>query len=239
MRSIGLLLLVSVTAFGQRAGAVRSGAVRGGANTNSYARPNSFGSVSGYGNVVFPGTGHAPVNTSITDPGFAGRLGNTVAGVPVVNNGRGRGRGGSVVYVPYPVGVPAYSDYGEPPVTYVYPQQQQAPQVIINQNFMSETARPVVREYSQDPSGRIHVYEPPAMNSSAPEPAQENSMYLIAFKDHTIYATIAYWVEGDTLHYVTGQNMHNQVSIDLLDRELTERSNRERGVDFRLLPARK
>src|SRR5437016_9808891 len=99
MRSIGLLLLLSVTAFGQRAGAVRSGAVRGGATTNSYARPNSFGSVSGFGNVVFPGTGHAPVNTSITDPGFAGRLGSTVAGVPV-GGGRGRGRGGSVVYVP-------------------------------------------------------------------------------------------------------------------------------------------
>jgi hypothetical protein len=243
MRSIGLLLLLSVAAFGQR-----SGAVRGGANTNSYARPNSFGSVSGFGNVVFPGTGHAPVNTSITNPGFAGRLGATVAGVPVVNGGHGRGRGlgtGQVVYVPYPVGVPAYQDYsGEQGYGYQpqgYQQQMpQPPQVIINQNFISETARPVVREYTQDPSGGIHVYEPPAMNSSvAPEPAQEKPMYLIAFKDHTIYATVAYWVEGETLHYVTGQNVHNQVSLDLLDRELTDRLNHERNVDFRLPPARK
>ena len=242
MRSVGLLLLLSVAAFGQRGAAVR-GAVRGGANTSSYARPNSYGSVSGFGNVVFPGTGHAPVNTSITDPGFAGRLGSTVAGYPpTAVGGRGRGRGGNVVYVPYPVGVPVYSDYGggEPPVTYVYQQPPQAPTVIINQNFVPETARPVVREYTQDASGGIRVYEPPSMNAAAPEPApQENPTYLIAFKDHTIYATPAYWVEGDALHYITGQNTHNQVSLDLVDRELTERLNRERNVDFRLPPPRR
>ena len=250
MRSIGLFLLLSVAAFGQRAGGARSAPARGGVTTNSFARPNSFGSVSGFGNVVFPGTGHAPVNTSITDPGFAGRLGATVGGfgAPIGGGVRGRGR---VVYVPYPIGVPVYGygDYGsgygpgDPSVNYVYqqPPQPSSPTVVINQNFTPETARPVVREYTQDPSGGIRVYEPPALNSSAPapEPAQENPMYLIALKDHTIYGTVAYWVEGDTLHYVTGQNLHNQVSLDLVDRELTERLNRERNVDFRLPPPRR
>ena len=75
----------------------------------------------------------------------------------------------------------------------------------------------------------------PALKVAAPE----SPMYLVALKDHTIYATPAYWIEGDTLHYVTGQNMHNQVSLDLVDRELTSRLNRERSVDFRLPPARK
>src|SRR5438128_11758575 len=112
MRSVGLLLLLSVAAFGQRGAAVR-GAVRGGANTSSYARPNSYASVSGFGNVDFPGPGHAPVNTSITDPGFAGRLGSNVAGyTPTSVGGRGRGPGGSVVSVPYASGVPVSCDHG-------------------------------------------------------------------------------------------------------------------------------
>ena len=67
----------------------------------------------------------------------------------------------------------------------------------------------------------------------------ENPTYLIAFTDHTIYAAVAYWLEGNTLHYVTNQNTHNQVSLDLVDRELSNRLNRERSVDFRLPPAGK
>jgi hypothetical protein len=162
-------------------------------------------------------------------------------------NGNGNGNG-SVVYVPYPVGGyggyggyggNGYADMGEPPANYVY-QQPQAPQVVINQSFTSETAHPVIREYSADPSGGIHVYQPQPMTSAAPEAAQpEAQMYLIALKDHTIYATPAYWTEGDTLHYITGQNVHNQVSVDLVDRDLTNRLNRERNVDLRLPPPRK
>jgi hypothetical protein len=41
-------------------------------------------------------------------------------------------------------------------------------------------------------------------------------------------------VEGDTLHYFTEGNVHNQVSISLVDRQLTEQLNRERNVDVRL-----
>ena len=79
MKTIGLLLLISVAAFGQRAGAVRAR----GFNSNAYARPNTYGSITGFGNVVYPGTGHAPViNNSITDTGFAARLGATVSGYP-------------------------------------------------------------------------------------------------------------------------------------------------------------
>ena len=146
-----------------------------------------------------------------------------------------------MVYVPYAVGGyyggPAY--YGqpyEPPMMAYPPQQQSAPVVIINQNFAPETARPVVREYVPDADGGIRVYGPSNRASSPEPPAQENPTYLIAFKDHTIYAALAYWVEGETLHYVTSQNTHNQVSLDLIDRDLSDRLNRERNVDFRLPP---
>jgi hypothetical protein len=230
-------------------------APRGGVTTNSFARFNSFGSVSGFGNVVFPGTGHAPVNATIGHPGFAFGGGEF---------GRGRGfRNGfdnGVVVIPYPYpvgggygygyGDPGYVDNGggDPSMGYGYPGQAPAsPTVIINQNFTSESARPVVREYTQDPSGGMRAYEPPSMNSVpsypsgpsvAPAP-QEAPTYLIAFKNHTIYATPTYWVEGEILHYLSGQNMHNQVSLDLIDRDLTERLNRERNVEFRLPPAHK
>ncbi len=70
-----------------------------------------------------------------------------------------------------------------------------------------------------------------------PEPADSNH-YLIAFKDHTIYSAVAYWADGDTLHYFTSGNTHNQASVSLIDRDLTERLNREMGTDFKLPPAK-
>jgi len=41
-------------------------------------------------------------------------------------------------------------------------------------------------------------------------------------------------VDGDTLHYFTSGSTHNQVSLSLIDRDLTERLNREAGTDLRL-----
>jgi endonuclease YncB( thermonuclease family) len=65
-------------------------------------------------------------------------------------------------------------------------------------------------------------------------PADGASHYLIAFKDHTIYSAVAYWVDGDTLHYFTTGSTHNQVSLSLVDVPLTERLNKEAGEDIRL-----
>ncbi len=224
MRSISLLLLVSAVAFAQRAGN------NTGFNTNSYARPNTFGSITGFGNVVFPGTGHAPVvNHPLPSTTHGGARSVTPPG------GRRFYGGSSVVYVPYAVGVPMYAEPGGPAPMY-YPQPQQAaPPVVINQYFVPETARPVVREYATDAGGGIRVYGPDASAAVETAPGLNgHTTYLIAFKDHTIYAAVAYWLEDNTLHYVTNQNTHNQVSLDLVDRELSGRLNRERNVDFRL-----
>jgi hypothetical protein len=152
-------------------------------------------------------------------------------------------RSGVVVAVPYSVGGYYYAaPYQSPDMSTYYPS---GPQVVINQNFTPEaSAQPIIREYAPDGNGGIRVYGPQApgypqyVGGVAPEPQAEappeNPTYLIAFKDHTIYAAVAYWVEGQTLHYVTNQNTHNQVSLDLVDRELSDRLNRERDVDFRL-----
>jgi hypothetical protein len=56
----------------------------------------------------------------------------------------------------------------------------------------------------------------------------------VAFKDGSIYAALSYWLEGTTLHYITLQGSHNRATVDLIDRDLSARLNRERGLDFKL-----
>src|SRR6476619_1394271 len=103
MKSIGLFLLVSVAVFGQR-----------GLNNT------------GVGNVVYPGTGRPPAvihPLPSTTFGGAARHGTIVP----PSSGRRLHGGGSVVYVPYGVGVPMYAEPSGPPVQMYYPQQQAAP----------------------------------------------------------------------------------------------------------------
>jgi hypothetical protein len=130
-------------------------------------------------------------------------------------------------YTPYitqdaPLGAVAPAvqpDYSAPPPA---PQQPVTP-VVINYNYNYPVAPPAA------PVERPQV-QAPADDTSAPEP----SHYLIAFQDHTIYAATAYWVDGDTLHYFTAGNVHNQASLALVDREFTERLNKEAGVEVKL-----
>jgi hypothetical protein len=205
---------------------------------------NTYGSVGGFGNVLYPGVGHGPApgsQFSITDPTFASRLGATVNGAGF--GGRGfRHFSQPILAVPYayPVYVGGYG-YGDP--NYGYQQQpnvtiinppQQVPQVVINQNFIPERATPVMREYSQDSSGGVQSYEAPGREPVQTSPEDNTDYYLLAFKDHSIYSAFAYWVEGDTLHYVTPQRAHNQVSLSLVDRELTDKLNCDRNLQVKL-----
>jgi hypothetical protein len=115
----------------------------------------------------------------------------------------------------------------QPNITVIYPPQAATPVMITmgpDGNYTT-TERP------------MNVYQAPP-NSQDADTGTEASHYLIAFKDHTIYSAVAYWVDGETLHYFTSGNTHNQVSISLIDRELTDRLNKESGIDFRL-PAAK
>ena len=233
-----LVLLLAGTLGAQQHG---SGSGFGNVIFPGTGRPPLNPNVSGFGNVVFPGTGGLPGTApfSITNTGFARGLQNTVSGrVPYGANMQGRR---SYVYVPYafPVYTGAYDMYPQPQqpnVTVVYPPQQ-AP-VVINQTFTGP-AQPVVQEYAQQSPGDangIQVYQSPMRTPEdvAAAASQTASYYLIAFKDHSIYSVVAYWIDGDTLHYFTTGNTHNQASVALVDRELTERLNKERSVDIRL-----
>ena len=203
-----------------------------------------------FGNVTFPGSGGPRVNIpfSITDPTFGPRLGANVAGQGVGQIGQGAVRGDyngrnqrSTVLVPfaYPVYVGDYSYQGayaaqqpygtqQPNITVIYPPAPAQP-VYMYGGDQGQAAAPVPE------TPNISVYQAPS-----PQPAAEGSStadparYLIAYKDHTIYAAVAYWVDGDTLHYFTSGNTHNQISLSLVDVPLTERLNREAGNAVRL-----
>lgn len=122
---------------------------------------------------------------------------------------------------------------------------------MINQTFVPQQANPVVREYTSDAppeqqSGMrlyqnpSHPYADAAQNAvSARRMANDDepTLYLIAFKDHSIIQALGYWMEGGALHYVSVEHTLNQVSMDLIDRDLSQRLNDERGIQFKL-PAR-
>jgi len=122
----------------------------------------------------------------------------------------------------------APSQQQQPNVVVVYPQQP--PPVIINQ--LSPGDSPYGGAMAPVPNGGYPA--PIQSQTSEPPSAQESAHFLIAFKDHTIYSAVAYWVEGDTLHYFTDGSTHNQVSVSLIDRDLTARLNKDSGVEVKL-----
>ena len=74
------------------------------------------------------------------------------------------------------------------------------------------------------------AYAAEAQFKAPPEPAA----YLIALQDHTVEIATSYWTEGKMLHYMTRQGAHVQVRLELVDRGLSTRLNRELNLEFRL-----
>jgi hypothetical protein len=150
---------------------------------------------------------------------------------PANRNGGGHSVGG----VAYPVAVPVYvGGYGygygyETPVTVSQPAQQQQPNVIV--------IYPPAPAYSSYPPAQSNIVEVPREQLAPREERTEPAHYLLAFKDRSIYSAVAYWVDGDTIHYFTAGNTHNQASLSLVDRDLTKRLN-EGALEVKL-PAEK
>jgi len=117
---------------------------------------------------------------------------------------------------------PPASQYAQPDDTAATPPEQPVTPVIINYDY--PPAPP------SNPDATAGETGPPVEGTVRSQP----SHYLFALKDHTIYAATAYWVDGDTLHYFTTDNVQNQVSLTLVDREFTARLNREAGLDVSL-----
>jgi hypothetical protein len=204
------------------------------------------------GNILNPGiplTGSAQSGPRTVGPGgrSAGR----------------RSSGGGTLLVPYPVYTdPFYSGYSTvhnpPPGVYDpifggytspyaiapgYAPPPASPTVIINQNFQTDTIRPQFRDYSNvplpEPGVTLAPPVPPAPPDAAAAPStpladDQPTIFLIALQDQTVLAAIAYWVQGDTLHYITLKGAQNTVSLSLVDRDLSKQLNGERHIPFRL-----
>jgi len=243
MKTLGIfaiVLLMSTALFAQnRSGFVNSGNVT--RTGSSVVFPAGTSAAPGVqrtaGSVVYPGGGGPQIGipSAITNLNFPGHVG---AGRPPAARGARTGSfsyaypiyfGGGYYGNSYADQPPASPGQDQPNVVVIYPPQQ-AP-VIVNQ-FGSGDGQYPTRVQPQS------VYPMQAAPVQTQEPAVEASHYLIALKDHSIYSAVAYWVDGDTLHYFTTGSTHNQASISLIDRELTDRLNRESGVEVKLPPAK-
>ncbi len=149
-----------------------------------------------------------------------------------------------------------YSPQSYPPDQLPTVNPMGAPSVVINHNYFPPQANPQVRDYApgdgsqdqQQQQSGLRLYQTPptrpfadsGQNASPRRSGNDDqeTVYLIAFKDHTIVQALGYWMEGSTLHYVNTEHSLNQISSSLVDRELSQRLNDERGVEFKMPQAR-
>ena len=198
----------------------------------------------GPGNAVFPAGTSANnpflvrVPSNVVYPGGGGPhfvIPGTTQRVPRSNAGVGAG-----YYGGYPVYVPNYYDssmYATAPAPTDATQQpqQSAPNVVV----IYPSGPPMMAPPPETAHPSMQVYEPDtAQPAASSDEETQPSKYLLAFKDHSIYSVVAYWVDGDTIHYFTNGNTHKQAAMSSLDRDLTERLNKESGSDFKLPPAK-
>ncbi|MGA2879170.1 MAG: hypothetical protein ABSG13_09490 [Bryobacteraceae bacterium] len=222
---IGCVLLV-LPGFAQRGGHGGGGGMRGGGGGMRGGSGFSGGGMRGGG--TFRGGGGFRGGGFRGIGGFRGRTGfRGFYGYPYYYPGLYGG-----FYDPY---FWDYGDYGDS--GYAYPDYGSTdyggyttygapnPQVLIISN--------------QAPPQPVIVQPPPApavWNSGPSTQAKkyEDPLFLLAMKDGTIRAVLAYWVEGATVHYVTMDHEQKQTPLSSLDHGLSERLNRERNVTFSL-----
>ncbi len=94
------------------------------------------------------------------------------------------------------------------------PPEPKAPILASSSLYQADRAKPVMREYG-----------------ALPAPSH---VTLVALTDGSVQAVWAYWLEGDQLAFVTVGEASHKVPISRLDRDRTEKLNRQQGVDFHL-----
>ena len=221
LRDMKLLAAVFLTAgilSAQRAGARAAGGV-------------TFTSPGGYGNVAFPGTGRPSFGNSPGVVGF-GRQNQLRSGV----GGNRRYGVGGLGYA-YPVYVGGGYDNSYADQSGYGGQQQLQPNVTIINNPPPPALAPtvIINQYmgappNADSTDTLHVFQPESRYPTQPAASDESASsgphyFLIAFKDHSVYSALTYWIEDKTMHYVTPQQTHNQASLDLIDLDFTKKLN--------------
>ncbi len=203
--SASLLVFTAAAQHGSHSG---GGHVSGGGG-------HSSGSIGGHGGYVYGG-------------GYGGSYnrGRAVV-VPYVYPAFGYGYYAAPGYG-YGSGDPGYGYAAPPPPDNSMdygPGGQPAPPPDVNQ-YQEPVPQP-------DNSG-LQIYQ-----SQTPSPEEqamnEGRYYLIAYKDHSVYTALAYWMENGVLNYVTPQSAHNQISLSLVDLDLTKQLNARRGLAFNII----
>jgi hypothetical protein len=197
-----------------------------------------------YGNVLFPGgiptvpRAALPVNAFASHPSHHGG-----GGLP---NGGNNHQGGKTRTIVVPYAYPVY--FGDYSNGYInngynngsdqqYQQQQQAnPPVIINQTFIPDNGNRIIEQ--DDFATRTNEPPPPLRPRPAPVAADPNddqaTIYLIALKSGVVYTAIGFGVIENILTYTAPNGTSSRISMDEVDRPLSERLNRERNVQFNL-----
>jgi hypothetical protein len=196
----------------------------GGGGVGSYGFRGGYGnsgSRGGYGNLGFRG-GY----------GYGFRGYGFGYGYPYYGYGLGLGYGFGYPYYGY---YGSYYDYPSyyPDTSYY---SQPAYQPTQDANVIYAPAQPAAPMYANPgaPASRGYDQYGQQLQSSGGAYASGSPIYLIALKNHNIIAASSYSVNGGTLQYVTLDHAEKQVTLDELDRDLTQRLNRERHVPFQL-----
>jgi hypothetical protein len=138
---------------------------------------------------------------------------------------KGSTRGvGFATYVPNYYAPYGYGPYWDAPAE--TPTDAPPQPVIVNQYYTMPPPPP--GDIAGSPSRAAGVS--PAGSGDLLAPAED--YYLIAYRNRSIYAALTWWLEGNTLHYVTTQNTHNQAALDLIDLDKTIRLNQDRDIPF-------
>jgi hypothetical protein len=136
------------------------------------------------------------------------------------------------VIVPYPVyyGGGYYPGYA--PGAYDNGYTDQTPTAVVNQNFQQDGGTPTLVDYSNIPLPEATT---PQTTDTDPQLKDDQpTIFLIALTDHTVVAAIAYWVDGDTLNWISREAKQNRMSLSLVDRDFSKQLNDERHVEFKL-----
>jgi hypothetical protein len=201
----------------------------------SQRRPGPYWSLGGFGNVLYPGTGHAPVTppTGFTGLHFRQGLADT--------RGANNPQPSPAVIIPQSLGYDPGSLDDQSGIdprgnadSAPFVNSNAVSPVVINQSFTPPLGDP--RPANENSKNGLHPCTNASGDASGPPVGSEQhpTIYLIAFKDHTIVQALGYWIEAGMLHYVSVEYGLNQASLVRIDRNLSQRLNSERGIEFSL-----
>jgi hypothetical protein len=145
-----------------------------------------------------------------------------------------------VAAVPYAAPYPVYVDSQPAPEDPETPQELPSPAAIAPQPQATIVFAPPPQPAAAGPNaglvpcGRAPDPQPASPPVARAVPKDDPPSFYIAMKDGWVYIARAYWVDNDTLHYITLQGGHDQVSLALVNREVSTRLNAKRAGEFQL-----